>query len=75
MPIFEYRCADCGHTMEFLEKRAGVNKHKCERCNSSKLEKLLSEFSVGRSAPPPMCSECPGGPCPASTGPCPCDMS
>ena len=75
MPIFEYRCADCGHTMEFLEKKAGVNKHKCERCNSSKLQKLLSEFSVGRGAPPPMCGECPGGPCPAGTGPCPCDMS
>jgi len=59
MPIFEYKCEQCGHVMEFLEKRAGAHKHKCERCKSSKLEKLLSGFSVGRSAPPPMCGTCP----------------
>lgn len=69
MPIFEYQCKDCGHTMEVLEKRSGAHKHKCEQCKGSKLEKLLSGFAVGRSAPPPMCGGCPEGPCPSSTCP------
>ncbi|MBN2137748.1 MAG: hypothetical protein JW720_08075 [Sedimentisphaerales bacterium] len=60
MPVFEYECADCGHRMEILEKRAGSHKYKCEKCKSPKLEKLLSGFSVGRSSPL-VCKSCPGG--------------
>jgi putative FmdB family regulatory protein len=76
MPIFEYKCNDCGHTMEFLEKQAGkstrlmADKHICEKCKSENLQKLFSGFSVGRSEPPtPGCRTCPGGPYP--TGTCP----
>ena len=68
MPIFEYECQDCGHTMEFLEKRSGPQKHTCDQCKSSKLTKLLSGFSVGRSIPPG-CGACPEGPCPGNTCP------
>jgi putative FmdB family regulatory protein len=81
MPIFEYKCNDCGHTMEFLEKQAGksarlmADKHICEKCKSENLQKLFSGFSVGQSKPSaPSCKTCPGGPhssdsCP--TGTCP----
>jgi len=69
MPIFEYECADCGHTMEFLEKRAGKHKHSCEQCKGSNLQKMLSGFSVGRGAPQPICGTCPAGPSPS--GMCP----
>lgn len=78
MPIFEYQCSKCGHTMEFLEKAGGARKHTCEKCGGTKMEKLLSGFSVGRSTPA-ACEACPtsqmaGGPCgggPCASGACP----
>lgn len=70
MPVFEYKCNDCGHRMEFLEKGRGNHKHICEKCKGTNLKKLLSGFSVGRGEPPtPGCKTCPGGPYPS--GPCP----
>ncbi|MHC4594027.1 MAG: FmdB family zinc ribbon protein [Planctomycetota bacterium] len=75
MPIFEYRCNECGHTMEFLEKTRTPRKHSCEECNSGDLQKLLSGFAVGQSkSVSQTCESCPGGPCPTdtrSTGTCP----
>ncbi len=50
MPIFEYKCNKCGHTMEFLEKSSSGHKHICERCRSSDLQKLLSSFAAGHSS-------------------------
>jgi len=72
VPIFEYQCQDCGGVMEFLEKSRGRQRHKCDKCGSGKLEKMLSGFAVGRSAPPPACGMCPGGPCPSGTCPPTC---
>ena len=75
MPIFEYKCNDCGHTMEFLEKKAGspsAGKYTCEKCKGSNLQKLFSGFSVGHSIAPPKwqgCDSCSSGPCPAGTCP------
>ncbi|MCX5638043.1 MAG: zinc ribbon domain-containing protein [Planctomycetota bacterium] len=73
MPIFEYKCNDCGHRMEFLEKQVG--NHICEKCKGSNLQKLFSGFSVGHSKPStPGCETCRGGLPPADscpTGTCP----
>ena len=79
MPIFEYKCGDCGEAMEFLEKNSGTHRHRCIKCGGSRLDKLLSEFSVGRSRKSlPSCSICPGGEpgvdCQPDSYPCPCDM-
>ena len=44
MPIFEYRCEDCGHKFEailFGEQRA-----ECPKCHAQTLEKQLSTFAV-----------------------------
>jgi len=75
VPIFEYRCNKCGHIMEFLEKTRTPKKHKCQKCNSSDLQKLLSGFAVGQSkSANPACESCPGGPSPTSAcsgGACP----
>ncbi|MBN1804383.1 MAG: zinc ribbon domain-containing protein [Sedimentisphaerales bacterium] len=75
MPIFEYKCNKCGHVMEFLEKTSTPKKHKCRKCNSSDLKKLLSGFAVGQSSSTtPTCESCPGGLCQTdgcSTGACP----
>lgn len=75
MPIFEYQCNNCGHTMEFLEKTRASRKHTCEQCQSTDLQKLLSGFAVGQSkSSGQTCDSCPSGPCPSDicqTGACP----
>jgi putative FmdB family regulatory protein len=61
MPIFEYKCNNCGHKMEFLKKSGGKNKHVCEKCGSSNMEKLFSGFSVVQSSQQK--NVCPTGTC------------
>ncbi len=68
MPIFEYKCAECGHVTEFLEKPDAGGEHRCEQCGGGELEKAFSAFSA-RMAPsaaraPSSCESCPTGTCP-----------
>jgi len=68
MPIFEYKCEKCGHKVEFLEKSGGKNKHVCEKCGSSDMQKLFSGFSVGQSNSNSQSGlSCPTGTCPTGT--------
>lgn len=70
MPIFEYKCNKCGHVTEFLEKAGTAQKHICEKCSSSDLQKQLSGFAVGQSkSANQACETCPSEPC--SSGVCP----
>jgi putative FmdB family regulatory protein len=60
MPIYEYRCEDCGAITEFLQKRVDVpEKVACEQCGSERLARLLSAVNVsvseGRRAPGKTC--------------------
>ena len=76
MPIFEYKCSQCGHVMEVLHKSRNAEKVTCAKCGSSDLRKLLSGFAVGQSkaSESPACDSCsalpacgggcPGGMCP-----------
>jgi putative FmdB family regulatory protein len=65
MPIYEYRCKECGADFSRLQKvGASVEGVKCPKCESEKVERLLSSFastssspSVGSSAGP----SCGGG--------------
>jgi putative FmdB family regulatory protein len=61
MPIFEYRCRDCGTQFEklVLSSSDGVV---CERCESHQLERLLSVFAV--SGPTSANGAMESGPCP-----------
>ena len=64
MPIFEFRCKDCGRLFEVLFKsRDEKLKVTCPACNSKKSEKVLSVFS-GKVEKPSMpadpCSGCSG---------------
>jgi len=69
MPIFEYRCTECGHVTAFLEKAHSRRKHPCEECGSAKTEKALSTF-VARSARPAPAAACPQrGTCTSDTCP------
>lgn len=63
MPIFEYKCKQCGHVTEVLQKSSRPGKHACEKCGSADLQKLLSGFAVGRGKSPTPCESCPSGPC------------
>lgn len=44
MPIYEYRCRDCGETVEVMQKMTDRPLRKCRSC-SGKLEKLISRTS------------------------------
>lgn len=65
MPIFEYRCTECGHVTAFLEKPNTRQRHTCETCGSEHTEKVFSTFATksGVSSSP---SSCPTGTCPLS---------
>ena len=45
MPIFEYRCGDCGNEFELLVLKTS-GPPRCPECGKQKLEKLLSLPSV-----------------------------
>lgn len=42
MPIYEYRCQDCGRKLSVLwRRRADVKAPRCRRCGSSNLKRLV----------------------------------
>ena len=69
MPIYTYVCKDCGEKFDLL---IGVTSEKtelkCKKCNSRKIDKILSSFSVGSSKGKPSSSgpSCPTGTCPTN---------
>jgi putative FmdB family regulatory protein len=42
MPIYEYRCADCGHELEAMQKMSEDPLTDCPACNKSALKKKIS---------------------------------
>lgn len=63
MPVFEYRCKQCGHVTSFLEHGRPSKSHLCASCGSKRTEKLLSTFAArsGLLASPAAaaCQTCP----------------
>jgi len=50
MPIYEYRCEDCGKISEFLLIRTDdAFVPQCKRCKSKKMSRVLSKVRVIRS--------------------------
>ncbi len=71
MPIYEYRCKECGNEFEelILGKEENIS---CPKCKSSNISRLLSlcrskvsgnEFSIGGTSSGGGCSSCSGGNC------------
>lgn len=52
MPIYEYRCRQCGHTFDAFQ-RVGADGSDlvCPKCNAAKPEKLFSSFASSGAAP------------------------
>jgi putative FmdB family regulatory protein len=42
MPIYEYRCADCGFQKEFIQKMSDAPLTTCPECGKETLGKMLS---------------------------------
>ena len=42
MPIYEYRCGQCGHEFEVLQKISDAPVKKCPKCNSNNPQRLVS---------------------------------
>ena len=50
MPIYEYRCQDCGRKLAVLwRSRADVKTPTCQRCGSGNMNRLISRVRVIRS--------------------------
>jgi len=75
MPIYEYRCEDCGTKFEKLVRRSnGAPEIECPSCGQKHLKQELSTFAAhanGLNSPePPKPSSCPNaGQC-ANAGMC-----
>lgn len=50
MPIFEYKCLDCGANFEKLQRKSGSELPPCPCCGSEQTQKEFSSFaSIGDS--------------------------
>ena len=64
MPIYEYRCNDCGTEFEELTLSAnGPHDISCRACDSSHVTRLLSAFAVHAAAAAPTLEAGPCGAC------------
>jgi putative FmdB family regulatory protein len=76
MPIYEYRCKQCGATSEFLVGVSSTEKTlRCKQCGSPKLEKMISvshSLKVEKRTPGHTCcgreERCSTPPCSTSGG-------
>jgi putative FmdB family regulatory protein len=62
MPIFEYKCEDCGEVNEFLILK-GDEPEMCIICGGKRLTKLMSAHNAPAASPdrkPPVHSRCCG---------------
>jgi putative FmdB family regulatory protein len=69
MPIYEYRCEDCGSKFEKLVRRQG-DAVECPSCGKDHLKMELSTFAAHANGRPQSSAPMPGG-CPAGMCPTP----
>ena len=47
MPIYEFKCGDCGETFEIMGSYAEREKqHACPKCHSANVKQAISLFSA-----------------------------
>jgi putative FmdB family regulatory protein len=48
MPLYEYRCQQCGKSFEMLRRIQDADRQlECPECKSDEVERLLSTFTAG----------------------------
>jgi len=48
MPIYDYRCRECGKTFEKIRSLRDADRDlECPECHSAKVERQLSSFATG----------------------------
>jgi putative FmdB family regulatory protein len=56
MPMYEYRCLQCGQQFERLRRMADADRDIiCPKCQATSVERLISAFAMGG------CTATPGG--------------
>jgi putative FmdB family regulatory protein len=66
MPLYEYRCSDCGTTFEkFVRSMTARDDFECPECHSDDVVKAFSAFATRgtarRTTPPANCAPSGGG--------------
>jgi putative FmdB family regulatory protein len=57
MPIYEYRCNDCGNSFSRLQKiGASADGVKCPKCEGEQVERQVSSFASTSGSPDVACS-------------------
>ncbi len=64
MPVFDFKCKDCGEKFEkLIFKEEEIKNITCPKCGSKNIEKLLSGFRIGGTENSSSCSVCSSGSC------------
>jgi len=50
MPIYEFKCDDCGEVTTEFRRIGDTLPAACEKCGSKNTQKIMSAFSSGKSA-------------------------
>ncbi|NLO73464.1 MAG: zinc ribbon domain-containing protein [candidate division WS1 bacterium] len=67
MPLYEYKCQDCGGIQEVLQPNYKAKAPRCAQCGSKRTQRLMSAaVSRSSSRSSPTDSSCPTGTCPLS---------
>ncbi|TDR81404.1 FmdB family zinc ribbon protein [Paludibacterium purpuratum] len=66
MPIYEYRCDDCGSQKEHLQKMTDEQIANCPSCGSTQYRKLLSAAGFQLKGKGWYATDFKGGGCPAA---------
>jgi len=68
MPIFEYRCQDCGNKFEAI--LLGKQEPECPKCHTQNLQKELSTFAVSAKSSTSSAKGCGAENCCMGSGGC-----
>jgi putative FmdB family regulatory protein len=64
MPLYEYRCRECGHRFEILQRLGqGADGLECPHCGAPGVEKQYSTFAASTSGGSSRESACGAGGC------------
>ncbi|MDD4801757.1 MAG: zinc ribbon domain-containing protein [Syntrophomonas sp.] len=60
MPVFEFRCQECGYKFDLMISNADKEKVQCPECGTRSIKQLLSSFNTAKfgGAPANDCAGC-----------------